>query len=184
LRLPSALAWRRFDQDADLSEAAIRIGRRLEAVPHLSKTTPCASMAKVGQLAISSLSILRSSQCPRKYSRRMSGRSLSRMPTCRAYLHGAGSRHGHFRAACPFYFVVKPLTKFVWPAGLGPAIVWLLSGNFHEWFSANQSRRIFTAPSSSALQISENGFAVQVVLGMSKNNRECLSEDRAVRLIG
>lgn len=33
-------------------------------------------------------------------------------------------------------------------------------------------------------QVSENSFAVQVVLGMSKNNRECLSEDRAVRLIG
>jgi hypothetical protein len=33
-------------------------------------------------------------------------------------------------------------------------------------------------------QIPENSFAVQVVLGMSKNNRQFLSEHRAERLIG
>jgi hypothetical protein len=30
----------------------------------------------------------------------------------------------------------------------------------------------------------ENGFAVQVVMGMSKNCRDCLSEESSVRLIG
>lgn len=33
-------------------------------------------------------------------------------------------------------------------------------------------------------QGSENGFAAQVVLGMSRNCRDCLSEESDVRLIG
>jgi hypothetical protein len=37
---------------------------------------------------------------------------------------------------------------------------------------------------TASLQVSENSFAVQIVLGMSKNNRGCLSDNRAVRLIG
>jgi hypothetical protein len=35
-------------------------------------------------------------------------------------------------------------------------------------------------PAASPPPASENSFAVQVVLGMAKNNRECRSEDRAV----
>jgi hypothetical protein len=40
-----------------------------------------------------------------------------------------------------------------------------------------------TKPTASP-QGPENGFAAQVVLGMSKNCRDCLSEESNVRLIG
>jgi hypothetical protein len=36
---------------------------------------------------------------------------------------------------------------------------------------------------TASLQFYENSFAVQVVLGMSKNSRVCPSKDRAVRLM-
>jgi hypothetical protein len=41
-----------------------------------------------------------------------------------------------------------------------------------------------TSGSSALIRVSENSYAVQVVLGMSKNSRECLAEARPVRLIG